>query len=274
MSSCLDAEQMGASIPHNSMLIDWLVGTACEQIGNRPAGDLVDHLNAAEARSAARRLAAIDRSQVSAADALQYEKWFYQGAFIELFQKPDAYKVLGWSDDPKTSAALTFAMSWESYDNAMESYTTYMDRVVAGSRLPYQKFAHSPEIPAPTDPYCIDLEASYQMLRVRGAEYDCDNRLFEVELALRAYYVDHGRYPTALSALVPAYIPSVPADPYADAGPLRYRLTAKRYVLYSVGPDGVDDGGKPIVNVDETGSKRYFVYKGDERGDFVAGVNR
>ncbi len=38
-------------------------------------------------------------------------------------------------------------------------------------------------------------------------------------------------------------IPAVPEDIYA-AGPLRYRHKGEGYVLYSVGPNGVDDGGR------------------------------
>jgi hypothetical protein len=35
----------------------------------------------------------------------------------------------------------------------------------------------------------------------------------------------------------------LPIDPF-DGAPLRYRIDATEYVIYSVGKDGVDQGGK------------------------------
>ncbi len=75
------------------------------------------------------------------------------------------------------------------------------------------------------------------------------------ELNLRAYNHDaitalgverfrlaNQRVPERLDELVPAYLNSVPADPF-DGRPLRYKKLAKGYVVYSVGENGVDDGG-------------------------------
>ena len=67
-----------------------------------------------------------------------------------------------------------------------------------------------------------------------------------VDLAIRAYQMDSGRPPSKLLDLVPKYLPVVPDDPCA-AGPMKYRVEEGRYTIYSIGPDGDDDGGKPIV---------------------------
>jgi hypothetical protein len=42
---------------------------------------------------------------------------------------------------------------------------------------------------------------------------------------------------------VPDFLPRLPID-YADMQPLRYRREQEGYVLYSIGRDGEDDGGK------------------------------
>src|SRR5262249_46817868 len=72
-----------------------------------------------------------------------------------------------------------------------------------------------------------------------------DDRLATTILALRAYAADHdGRLPDALSQLVPAYLTSLPADPFDQTGsPLHYLPTEPDPRLYSVGADGIDDGG-------------------------------
>jgi hypothetical protein len=52
-----------------------------------------------------------------------------------------------------------------------------------------------------------------------------------------------GRPAVAISELIPEYLPAVPPDPFARQ-PLRSRRTADEdLVIYSVGPDGIDNGG-------------------------------
>lgn len=68
-------------------------------------------------------------------------------------------------------------------------------------------------------------------------------RLLAVELALRCYQSEHGRAPAKLDELVPAYLKHVPLDPF-NGQPVIYRPQGEDWLLYSVGPDGVDDGGK------------------------------
>jgi hypothetical protein len=70
-------------------------------------------------------------------------------------------------------------------------------------------------------------------------------RLLIAELALRCYQSEHGRAPANLDQLVPAYLRGVPIDPFSN-NPLIYRRTGSKWLLYSVGEDAVDDGGKPV----------------------------
>jgi hypothetical protein len=69
------------------------------------------------------------------------------------------------------------------------------------------------------------------------------HRMAALQLALRLYAHDHeGRFPAELTALVPAYLPAVPLDPMTTGQMLRYR-SGSDPIIYSVGKDGVDDGG-------------------------------
>ncbi|MBN4052617.1 type II secretion system protein GspG, partial [bacterium AH-315-K20] len=70
-------------------------------------------------------------------------------------------------------------------------------------------------------------------------------------LALEHHFLDHGTYPDSLSSLVPEYLDALPADPWTGE-PLLYRTTPGEgigYLLYSVGPDATDDGGKPNSDI-------------------------
>jgi hypothetical protein len=64
-------------------------------------------------------------------------------------------------------------------------------------------------------------------------------------LALKRYQLRHGNYPPELATLVPEFLPSIPRDPL-DGKPLRYQLLGKTFLLYSIGDDGVDNGGDPV----------------------------
>ena len=81
-------------------------------------------------------------------------------------------------------------------------------------------------------------EPSYSVDNGRRARF----ALLLTEFALREYILEHGRSPETLNELVPRYVPAVPSDPFSDR-PLVYRQRADGYLLYSVGANGVDDGG-------------------------------
>jgi hypothetical protein len=64
-----------------------------------------------------------------------------------------------------------------------------------------------------------------------------------VALALELYHRRHAAWPQSLEELVPQLLPRVPLDRY-DGQPLKYRLLDDRPLLYSVGVDRKDDGGR------------------------------
>jgi hypothetical protein len=86
-------------------------------------------------------------------------------------------------------------------------------------------------------------------------------RLLRAELALREYRERHAGYPPKLEGLVPQCLTAVPVDPFSGQ-PLRYRRQGEGYVLYSVGPDGKDDGGTPSSSRSADATSK---------GDLVAG---
>lgn len=61
--------------------------------------------------------------------------------------------------------------------------------------------------------------------------------------ALARYREEQGRYPERLDQLVPAFLANLEIDVFSGK-PLLYRRTADGFVLYSVGPNGQDDGGR------------------------------
>ncbi len=77
-----------------------------------------------------------------------------------------------------------------------------------------------------------------------AAETETRRRLMVTAIALERYRLKHGVYPAALSDLAPEFLKAPPVD-FMDGQPLRYHVTADgHFVLYSVGLDCVDNGGK------------------------------
>ena len=62
-------------------------------------------------------------------------------------------------------------------------------------------------------------------------------------IAVERYRMKHKKWPAKLGDVVPEFLKAVPTDPF-DGKPLRMVKVADGVIVYSVGFDGVDDGGK------------------------------
>jgi hypothetical protein len=105
--------------------------------------------------------------------------------------------------------------------------------------------------------------------RLVTARLRCQAQLRSARTGLAAewYRQENGHWPDKLDALVPKYLPRVPADPFDDQ-PLRLRRTADGVAIYSVGPDRKDGGGvlgrlDPRVEGEDVGIR---LWDEDKRG--------
>ncbi len=77
-------------------------------------------------------------------------------------------------------------------------------------------------------------------------------------IALKRYELRHQQFPITLEELTPEFLPSAPID-CMDGQPLRYRRNADgTFLLYSVGANGVDDGGDPSLEKYVKSSNHYW----------------
>ena len=86
------------------------------------------------------------------------------------------------------------------------------------------------------------------MLRMQDG-HELEVRGVQVLVALERFRAERGDYPQTLTELLPSFIDKLPMDPWSGE-PFHYvRVDAKKdrvgrsFLLYSVGADGVDDGG-------------------------------
>jgi hypothetical protein len=101
------------------------------------------------------------------------------------------------------------------------------------------------------------LVPSLEKFVTRGAQLEVQRELTLAAIALKRHALRHPVPPPSLSVLVPDYLRRVPRD-FMDGRELRYRvLPDATWILYSVGEDGVDDGGDPRPR-DLTSPSKYF----------------
>lgn len=275
-TTAVDAIEMGSKIPHNAQLIGTLVGLACESIGYRTGVLTTDKVSAATARTLARRLCAIDREQVRFPAVVQGEARFAAFALAKVYRTPGGMKnvVALFGDDKETRSDVSLWLyAALPYDNVMSELLRIMKNEEVRAAMPFQVYVHAKPLPKSSNALVTILQPDFEKVRLKLEQANVKNRLLELKFALCAYHLEHGLYPATLAALVPSYLPTLPNDPFAYSGGMRYRLTPGRYVLYSVGPDGVDNGGKPIIDKSKTGRERYWLVDASALGDFVAGVN-
>ena len=112
-------------------------------------------------------------------------------------------------------------------------------------------FFHALKIPDFAEDYA-DL-GSNRILRTT-LQFEAARDVVVTAIALKRFQLEQGQWPEALSDLVPGFLPSVPIDPF-DGKPLKYHSNADgTFLLYSVGEDGVDDGGDPTSTTTAGGS--------------------
>jgi hypothetical protein len=103
----------------------------------------------------------------------------------------------------------------------------------------------------PTVPRRLVLTNRGELIAMRTARIWCfrtaQTRCVIAMLAVERSRRRNGRWPQSLDVLVPAQLQVVPLDPY-DGKPLRYRPLADGVLIYAIGPDRKDDGGRFASN--------------------------
>lgn len=72
-----------------------------------------------------------------------------------------------------------------------------------------------------------------------------------VAVAATRHRIEKGRLPESAQELVPAVVPAMPVDPFSADAPLRIIRSDDALVIYSVGPNGEDEGGPSPPGVEK-----------------------
>lgn len=105
--------------------------------------------------------------------------------------------------------------------------------------------------------YSSMLLPSLEKVVVRDVTVQTSLKLALTACAVEQFRQRRGQLPDSLERLTPEFLPQAPTDPF-DGQRLRYRMLPRGYVIYSVGADGHDDGGRARPPQIKTGDKSTY----------------
>ena len=239
VESYLDCLQMGVDLPKGGTLIHGLMGLGIQKRGLAALQELAPRLDERTAKQVLRQMQDLNRTAPTLADTLAGERDTGLTYFVQILRTTNPTQVAalaGYAQNPGMAVEYYFTPKRRMLSN----YQQYMSAYIARAGKPVYDPAPLPALP--NDFLCRYLVPNIEYGGRRWALRDAEWRLTETSLALRAYEASHGAPPAKLEQLVPQYLPTVPADPFAPQ-PLLLRRKDGRAVAYSRGPDGDDDLG-------------------------------
>ena len=279
--SALDVIKMGEDMRRGSNVRESRSGLSNQSSGRSELAAILDNLDSKQAIAASRRLESIRGRHVPFTEILREEKWFTLALMDYMWKRPNDDNNYG----SRVAGAAPLALSVPSSAIGKIMNRIQMRGVLKDldgfTSLSRKSFADAKPVVMSATQVRRQPQAASSAIVNYGTHWCNDltsealNSVLNVMLALRAYKLDHGVYPAKLDDLAPKYIGKIPSDPFARSGQLRYSVTPKRYVLYSIGPDCRDDGGRPIVEPNYGGRSYYGQYRvqTDSVLDIVAGIN-
>ena len=159
----------------------------------------------------------------------------------------------------ETLRAMQTNQLWKAQYDAMQSKLTKLQFTYPGQAL-CQKL----DIPDFDGLLGIGYAGNVILKAIR---IEAARRVVITAIALKRYQLKHGNLPDNLTELTPDILPAVLLDPI-DGIPLRYRKNNDgTYLLYSIGQDGVDNGGD--ASIDVTGKPSNFYWQNAHSRDWV-----
>lgn len=273
--SHLDAIDLGSRIPRGAPLVGRFVGIACEAIGRNGLWPRLERLNARECRQVVARLEEIEGRRVPLRETLD-EEVVMTVAALQHFMRQRNWRM------QLTSLTGSSHNSWLLFLTSLtRSKSDFVREYVEVARRTRERLERYPDRFLPEPPYAslspigeLGL-VPLNTVAFKDALNEAETRLILVSAAVRAYQLERGQAPRTLTELVKArYLQRMPEDPFAPPG-TTLRLISKdgKPVVYSIGPDLKDDGGRPAIR--RAASDEGIVHvQPDSWGDVVAGINK
>ncbi|MCS7309860.1 MAG: hypothetical protein NZ741_06525 [Armatimonadetes bacterium] len=242
MSSYLDGLLFADRIARGGSTLHLIARFASSVVLFEALPPVIPRLSAAEARAASQRVQRLLEEEYPLTEVITQEfrttllGWYnttrgmaMRGWRLDLPQSAPERQMLMRPKKPITEAAQRYAQQWIEQVKLPYPQVTPVAYVPPLDTLPEGMVVRSPE----------DLFSHV----TRYVHLQTRLRLLYTALRLEEFRKARGRYPASLGELgsSPHFI-----DPFSGK-PFVYRAQGNAYMLYSVGPNGADDGGIPAV---------------------------
>lgn len=292
MTAALDCIEMGRKIAPAADLMGAMTGVAVSAIGQRDVPDLIRRVDPHARHGVIQRLEGMREIKVNMirilnADHFQLLKhlkttfehkgWRREIAKLETMED-------GMDLDPLTTEFQDFPF-WQRQQIRWRAWTLHKGRIIKSYRQTITEIEDALAKPYPDgleqwpdggsglpSVFEVGLTRTIPTVWFLILVNETGVEALIASLALESHRTMHGIYPATLEDIDPSLIDTAPRDPFTDDQPLQYRREGDTYVLYSVGPDGEDDGGTAMERPDTPQERRYLP-RNDLSGDIVAGVN-
>jgi|GEM_PF-2511490 len=284
--AALDAIQFATQIQSNTPIVPKITGMHWEVPARALLWDALPHLKPIELQRVISRMDAIIilSQQTTIDQALMSARIEGRQEMLRVFNEPNwRWQVVSDyapEDTPQLTKLVEFLKSCRySKRQILANFDGIMLEEIQWSRGNFYETRGEMKIARADDPFSHNMVPGYG----NGLYFDMvtrnQNQLLMTYASILLYKQDKGIYPNSLADLSRQgkYLANNKhTDLFAvrdkTTPPLRYLLKNGGFVLYSIGPDMKDDGGRAICNPDKSAS--YNAVLQDSRGDIVAGVNR
>jgi hypothetical protein len=254
LTSCRAALNAGRSVGDEPMLISQLIRMACTAATCQSVEFALSQGEAApDELLALQRLLQHEAAFPAFFVALRGERAMLH-EMLDALESGDVSLREVFGDDREAVALLRVIPGWYLRDSLRADHPhalALLTRRLAAARLPaHEQVAADQALTAEARTWSLWDAPARRLLvpaleKVSVAERRrlANVRCMIAAVAAERYRHEHGAWPESLDRLAPELLTEVPLDPF-DGRPLRYRRTTDGVVIYSVGEDLKDNGGK------------------------------
>ncbi len=243
----VDAVHLGCDLERGGNTTHSMSGMAFQSIGQRPMERAIEHLEASACGKLAERLQTILLSRQTQREMYMEER---NVSLTILQNEIDARFFMdpGTAEEQPNSFEMSISrMHWHLLrDRTIREVEAYANMTLREMSKPIPQRR---TIPEPSSQLAGMLAPAAARFCLAYDRCDARNRIILVALAIRRFRLENGILPAKLDEL--ELKTRLLRDPFSGAE-LVYQRGIDDYLLYSVGPDGKDDGGVPLDgNADE-----------------------
>lgn len=248
----LDVMDMGSRIPCGAPLIGGLVGLAVHSIGVAALEPTLPRLSPAMTKEALARVQAPAAHRSEFAEVMESERLLMLGGLTSHFRNAHTLSPLAAAryyqsqtpgEESRQPSLEAFRLAFSPKRALLAELDRYYRKLIAESRKPWRQRR---EPRAPRDALAQQVAPKFSQSAVRFEEKRAVLAALETWLAARRFQQEHGRLAHSIAELSLGTGWTPPVDPFSGRRCV-YRPAEGGFIVYSIGSDEVDDGGKPLA---------------------------